>query len=105
MKYATYQINNEKDQASRFFFLDFENMKREAGGRIPMEIYDKVYEGEIESSETEIEWTLERIFAEFNISRAKHPNFRGHSLSVSDIVELDGVRWFCDSFGWKRIVP
>lgn len=104
MKYAIYQINHKRDK-DRLCFTRYGRMTRETGGRIPMEIYDKVYEGEIESSETEIEWTLERIFAEFNISRAKHPNFRGHSLSVSDIVELDGVRWFCDSFGWKRIEP
>ena len=25
----------------------------------------------------------------------------GRSLSVGDIVEVDGVEYFCDSFGWK----
>ena len=51
---------------------------------------------------------LEAIFTDFNIN---HPDdFRGHSLSVSDVVALkrfpDCDFWnyyYCDSFGWKDI--
>ena len=25
------------------------------------------------------------------------------SLSVGDVVELDGVRWLCESFGWLEL--
>ena len=33
-----------------------------------------------------------------------HPiNYKGHSLSVSDICEIDNKYYFCDSFGWKEI--
>lgn len=45
---------------------------------------------------------LDDVYYEFN---CHHPeDFRGHSLSVSDIVELDGVKWYCDDIGWSRIL-
>lgn len=50
---------------------------------------------------------LEDVFAKFNI---RHPqDFKGHSLSVSDIVVLefeDTSRvFFCDIVGWKELDP
>lgn len=44
---------------------------------------------------------LENLFCEFNTNRPV--NFTGHSLSVSDIVALDGTYYYCDSFGWEKI--
>lgn len=53
---------------------------------------------------------LEAIFEKFNIDRPK--GFKGHSLSVSDIVVLeffdtaDTARiFFCDIVGWKELDP
>lgn len=44
---------------------------------------------------------LEELFREFNID---HPaDYTGRSLSVSDVVILDGVAYFCDDFGWKKL--
>lgn len=102
MKYTVYQINRERD-AERVKFRSYGCTMREAG-RINPEIYDKVYEGEIEqvSTQEKDEWTLERIFKTLNTNK-RPSDFKGHSLSVSDIVELDGVRWFCDICGWKRL--
>ena len=52
--------------------------------------------------------TCEEIFAEFNINRPEE--FGGHSLSVSDIVELyddvgEGHRavYYCDAVGFKKV--
>jgi hypothetical protein len=63
--------------------------------------YDKVYEA---SSGPDTD-TLDKLFAKFNID---HPaDFKGHSLSVSDVVVLNdnGKRtgWYCDSWGFKRV--
>ena len=59
--------------------------------------YKKVYEGEVQE-EKNILHTLESIFEKFNLH---HPSdFYGHSLSVSDVVVLDGVNYYCDSYGW-----
>ena len=101
LKYAVYQINTERD-ANRLLFLNYERTMRDVG-KIDMEIYDKVYEGEIQEDEICGEFTLERIYFQLNIHRDQHPNCKGHSLSVSDIVEINGMRWFCDSVGWRRL--
>ena len=101
MKYTVYQINTERDK-NRLLFMNYERTMRDVG-KIDMEIYDKVYEGEIQRPEEEPEWALEDIYVELNRHRDRHPDFRGHSISVSDVVELNGVRWFCDSMGWERL--
>ena len=61
--------------------------------------YELVYEGEIETND------LESIYTKFNLN---HPRgFTGHSLSMSDVVELyDGNGsefYYVDRFGFKEI--
>ena len=59
--------------------------------------YKKVYEGEIQEEKNLLR-TLESIFEKFNLH---HPSdFYGHSLSVSDVIVLDGVSYYCDSYDW-----
>ncbi|MCR5123446.1 MAG: hypothetical protein K6B74_13620, partial [Ruminococcus sp.] len=43
----------------------------------------------------------EEIFRVFNIDRPA--DFKGHSLSVSDVVTLDGAAYYVDVYGFKRI--
>lgn len=63
--------------------------------------YLLVYTGEIKSERPHIYEVLEDIFGKFNTNLPE--DFRGHSLSVSDIVELDGVKYYCDSTEWTEI--
>ena len=50
-----------------------------------IENYKQVYDGNIDAEENVI-GTLEKIYLMFNLSK---PNdFHGHSLSISDVVEL-----------------
>ena len=63
--------------------------------------YKEVYSGNIPPDEYSPTATLEQLFQEFNIHRPA--DFKGHSLSVSDIVELDGRYWYCDNVGWIDI--
>lgn len=44
---------------------------------------------------------LEGLFVQFNMNRPE--DFKGHSLSVSDVVTLNGIPYYCDSFGWSEI--
>ena len=61
--------------------------------------YKKVYEGEVPEM-FDLSMVLESIFEKFNLL---HPSdFHGHSLSVSDVVVLDGVNYYCDSYGWAK---
>ncbi len=61
--------------------------------------YATIYEGEIDGETPE--QALEKLFYIFNMQYPK--DFRGHSLSVSDVVELDGVNYYCDNLGWKKL--
>ena len=61
--------------------------------------YEAVYDGEVQNND------LESIYAKFN---AEHPKgFTGHSLSMSDVVELyddAGSEFhYVDRFGFKEI--
>lgn len=95
MRAKIYQINPERD-ANREMFMG--SAHREAGG-LPQEvdpsIYDRVFNAEIAEKD------LEDIYRRFNVEG--HPLFRGHSLSVSDVVVTDSGAFFCDSIGFKRI--
>ena len=101
MKYAVYQINTERDK-NRMLFESYERTMRDVG-KIDMEIYDKVYEGETKRIRNDDERTLESIYVELNTYRHQHPDFKGHSLSVSDVVELPSGLWFCDHVGWQKV--
>ena len=91
-----YQIDINKDK-NHVKFMPFDFVKN-----FDFSIYNEVWSGELENC------SLEEIFRFFNLN---HPwDFKGHSLSVSDIVQiidshtnvLNGY-YYCDSVGWKKI--
>lgn len=61
--------------------------------------YHTVYNGSITAdNQTE---ALEQLYTIFNIN---HPNdFKGHSLSVSDVVKLNDTLFYCNRIGWKKL--
>lgn len=69
--------------------------------RITQGRYDKVYE----SSVSENDNSLDKIFVKYNIGRPS--DFHGHSLSTSDIIVTikDGERkaYYCDSYGFEPL--
>lgn len=69
-----------------------------------LEDYEDVYEGEIEVQPKEtVQETLERIFEMFNADE-RPAYYHGRSLSVGDVVEIDGESvWFCDSLGFRNV--
>ena len=99
MKIAIYQINPDRDE-NNVAFLNYENLERFQGSaELRSEIYDKVFEGEVECG------TLEEVYQMFNLD---HPDgYRGRSLSVSDVVEVVGEEkstfHFCDSIGFREV--
>lgn len=66
--------------------------------------YDRVYKcstaglGLANTPESRLKEELYRVF---NIE--KPADFKGHSLSVSDVIVLGGVAWYVDVYGFKRI--
>lgn len=94
MKYKIKQIKDLKNCDYAFEHYDW------CKDKINLNDYEVVYEGEIEA-ETNTTSTLEKLFEIFNINHPK--DFKGHSLSVSDIVELDDKNYYCDAFGWVKL--
>ena len=84
MNIAIYQINPDRDE-NNVAFLNYENLERFQGSAaLRSEIYDKVFEGEVECG------TLEEVYQMFNLD---HPDgYRGRSLSVSDVIEEMCIR-------------
>jgi len=100
MKYEIYQLDYTKESVknSHKMFEKWEWLIKYDGG-FNFQDYKKVYEGE-EEGEDNID-ILDKLFEKFNLA---HPDdFRGHSLSVSDVIILDDKMYYCDSIGWKEI--
>ena len=109
-KYGIYQLkpNPELDSLR---FEGTESLKRmgitkDNFDAIKPENYTLLYVGELSELQKETQGaTLEAIFEKFNLD---HPeDFRGHSLSVSDIVVLhqngQNTAHFVDSFGYTEL--
>lgn len=101
MNIRIYQINLDRD-VNRVAFDGLEYLERFHGStEIHSSIYDKVYDGEADCQ------SLEGVFGMFNT--ALPADYRGRSLSVSDVVEIveaENVKpgfYFCDSIGFKEV--
>lgn len=99
--FKIYQLpSGEKYHGVRF--EDMEQLKKD-GVQLNHDDYELVYEGEV--GEFRGNATLEALYTQFNTD---HPeDFRGHSLSVSDVIviSVDGkdTAYFCDSFGFTEM--
>ena len=92
MKVRIYQINKELDTENALFMgFDF----AEKHGGVDPSVYKCVFDGSLNCSD------IEDVYA---LCNTEHPiGYNGHSLSVSDIVELDNTCHFCDSIGFKQL--
>jgi len=89
MRVKIYQINSDRDtDRQKFMSLDDDKTVSSA-------IYDEVFNAEIDETD------LEAIYERFNTRH--HPLFRGHSLSVSDVVVMDDKAHYVQSLGFKEI--
>ena len=75
-------------------FLGWDHLKIH-GLKFDIKNYDEVYE--YASDDTD----LENIFIKFQGSKPE--GYKGHSLSVSDVVMIDNDIYYVDSFGFKKI--
>lgn len=101
MKVTIYQINSDRD-INNMLFQAYDRLEKFQGSsEVDSKIYDKIYEKDVSCE------SLEAVYQMFNTDRPS--DFKGHSLSVSDVVKVaesekvaDGF-YFCDSFGFKKI--
>lgn len=95
MRIKIYQISNDRDTNNVKFF-GLKHLKQFQGSeKVDASLYNEVFDGEVETA------NLEMIFRQFNSEH--HPLFRGHSLSVSDVVVMDGKAHFCEPVGFEQI--
>lgn len=101
MKINIYQINQDRDN-QRLKFMGLDAVRKVLRSAEPdCAAYDKVYSGDVKCR------NLEDVFVLFQSGRPE--GFQGHSLSVSDVVEVEDAAsitpgfYFCDSIGFKEI--
>ena len=97
-KFSIYQLKD--DDSLRY--IRFEGLERlqKDGGKVERDNYNLVYEAELKPGTT-----LDDLYYQFNM---EHPaNFRGHSMSVSDIVVLhqgdEDKAFYVDRFGFTEV--
>lgn len=109
MKYLIYQLKeNERNRAFSSTSYLLKSGEIDSLDKINEESYNLIYEGtyrpEWESMDKNS--ILEEIFTIFNIERPA--DFKGHSLSVSDVVAFDyedgnKSAYFVESIGFTRL--
>ena len=93
MRVRIYQINMERDRHG-VCFLGYENAVK-FSGRIDPKIYDLRLDADLDTTD------LEEIYRRFNME--KHPQYRGRSMSTSDVVVVGDDAYYCDTVGFKKI--
>ena len=97
MNIKIYQPNDKCE----FCFKGFRFVEKFYNGNVNFDTnYKKVYEFE-EDYEGDMNSLLEGLFIRFQ--GIKPSGYSGHSLSVSDIVVVDGNKYYVDSFGFKKL--
>ena len=96
----TYKIHQIKDiENTDYAFRGYDPKK------FNFNDYECRYEGEFTDDTKTATEICEVIFYVFNMRRPE--DFKGHSLSMSDVIELDtGISqrlYYCDMCGWQRI--
>lgn len=80
--------------ATPYKFLSYKTAQRENFSLLD---YNCVFDGEVDAD------GLDDIFAIFNADERPNPKTM-HSLSVSDLVVTKDGTFYCDNFGWKKIL-
>lgn len=101
MTATIYQVNLEKDQQREDKIgksIAFRSYREDDFDLI---LYDKVFEIEVSNADRDAIDILEDLYYVFNVNHPK--DYRGRSLSMSDVIQLDSDYYYCDMVGWKKI--
>lgn len=94
-KYEIYQLGPNSDRFKRWESLPDHVDTVDLDAENYIDVYSSRIQGANEYN------VLEKLYFIFNM---QHPEgFKGHSLSVSDIIKLNDSYYFCQSAGFKKI--
>ena len=108
LNYEIYQIDIKNDPEHRCFSELFDDVEE-----LSLDDYNyvRVFKGKFEPNTKNPSKIFKRrinyikilnyLFERFNINRPAE--FKGRSLSVSDIVKIDNKYFYCQPIGWKEI--
>lgn len=86
----------KKDKTRQYGFMSHE-FASENG--FDLNDYDSVWEENIDS-----DTNLDDIWTRFQHENEDCPeNYHGRSMSVSDIIDLEGHLFYCEPTGWKEL--
>lgn len=94
-KFEIWQTDDRNRMFNGSRWLGYSNLKPAIDSS-----YKKVYEGEIDSDAKD-DSILEGIFAQYQ--GRKPEGYTGRSVSVSDVIKLDGKPYFTDDYGFTRL--
>ena len=109
--YRIYQLRDDIEDRRDISFLGLDILEK-LGRKVEKDNYKMVYSGlipvlnsEAVYDDREDDFILKGLFRKFNLN---HPSdFRGHSMSVSDVVVLhiggEDKAFYCDSFGFTKL--
>ena len=103
-----YQIDSDRDMqlyydtkdsgspAGRIMFMEYDFAQKYGWDE---SLYNLVWEGDVPTD------NLEEIYMTFgnNYEGTRPTDFKGHTLSMSDVVVADGKAYYCDTVGWTEI--
>lgn len=102
VKIEVWQLDDNNKEINNCIFRSYDDVKK----KLPnlktnyKKYYKKVYEKEGLSGDIPI-LILEALFEELNIDIPE--DYKGRSLSVSDIVVLNDNAYYCNNFGWTQL--
>lgn len=94
-RFAVYQIKKDAPDREDKVFKPYAWIKTKFN-KVNINDYCCVYFGECKVD------GLDDIFTLCN-TYPLPAGYSGHSLSVSDVVMVDGKLWYCDVIGWKEV--
>ena len=101
MRYDIFQLKEDLKEARYMLFATYDLV--ESLGmckKIARENYEKVYCGEIDHR-GDIYETMDKVFVELNLEKPK--SYCGHSLSVSDVITINGESYYVDGYGFVKL--
>lgn len=99
--YTVFQIPFPENEEDEKIYIKYAYKSLDRIDTVHPEYYKKTYKGTIETKNTNPIKVLDEIYTLLNVNHPK--DYKGHSLSISDIVLIDGHYYYCADYGWEEV--